>query len=688
MPKQQKSVNKDKARPESIKNKDKAKARPESIKNKDKAKVGQQSLKKKDKSELINNILTDVWYQINDNIVVFIDTGMQITRIRRINNSNCNITIRKCPKKMRSYSLQEITNYLSLALNISLQNHIIDMSILRSEITLHVDTYENLKILGELLSKSSMCKQHNEINCSDNLCKNTEKKLDVRNNIDLKNEIIIIAPTYITNDTILDYYKKNGIAVNGCELFMTNKTKKNINVNRYKIQFVYADDVGNVILQQLRPDKCKLILEGELTIKIKKWDILMNSLNKKPLKEYIKNKLLWTDTTKNNYPLIAVIPKTNTVTIRNGNLKNIINAKKVIDQLISPMILSFNEPLLNFLHGKESDVISIWTRSYDTEYNNMTVNIDYDNGKILVYGSEATKNNIRQNIVEYFKVNEFEYKCEIIELNSEFRKNIMNKINTIPKEAVCTINKNSLRIEGAKIFVDDTVKYIESIKLLVPDNINVITDENKYCVFCGDSILIKKTLSNCDCDYCTECFRQMILAASRSDCEKICCISCNVPISYVDISSEFNKQEIHTLVLQAFNKYMLNNSNYYKYCVSPDCNNIYCNDNNPLWRCDMCNVVYCKKCQSNYFDNFYTHDGISCRQMEIISRDLSDEDKKWILENTKACPKCNVKIEKNKGCLHMICRQCGTRFCWGCLSRTDTTPCTSFKCAITGALYV
>ncbi|RYG56677.1 hypothetical protein EON66_02330, partial [archaeon] len=51
----------------------------------------------------------------------------------------------------------------------------------------------------------------------------------------------------------------------------------------------------------------------------------------------------------------------------------------------------------------------------------------------------------------------------------------------------------------------------------------------------------------------------------------------------------------------------------------------------------------------------------------------------WLLVNTKQCPKCGVRIEKNQGCNHMTCRnrECHYEFCWYALlpARSSVAHC-------------
>lgn len=71
------------------------------------------------------------------------------------------------------------------------------------------------------------------------------------------------------------------------------------------------------------------------------------------------------------------------------------------------------------------------------------------------------------------------------------------------------------------------------------------------------------------------------------------------------------------------------------------------------------------------------------RQQELIKNE--QRNLKWIMNNTKKCPKCGNAIEKNKGCNHMTCK-CKYEFCWYCLEEC-TNPCDHFKKCKAGAKW-
>ena len=58
-----------------------------------------------------------------------------------------------------------------------------------------------------------------------------------------------------------------------------------------------------------------------------------------------------------------------------------------------------------------------------------------------------------------------------------------------------------------------------------------------------------------------------------------------------------------------------------------------------------------------------SHEPANCKRMlEWKEKNANEsETANWILANTKRCPKCNTRIEKNQGCNHMTCRQCKVR---------------------------
>jgi ariadne-1 len=56
----------------------------------------------------------------------------------------------------------------------------------------------------------------------------------------------------------------------------------------------------------------------------------------------------------------------------------------------------------------------------------------------------------------------------------------------------------------------------------------------------------------------------------------------------------------------------------------------------------------------------------------LIKEQSDDANEIWLKARTKECPKCNVRIEKNKACNHMTCSNCNHQFCWLCKGSWDT----------------
>lgn len=91
-----------------------------------------------------------------------------------------------------------------------------------------------------------------------------------------------------------------------------------------------------------------------------------------------------------------------------------------------------------------------------------------------------------------------------------------------------------------------------------------------------------------------------------------------------------------------------------------------------------CGFVFCRNCKEEY------HEG-TCRQKlaaaagNTLQGYIVDEEAalraRWeqasqetIAETTHPCPKCQVPVEKNGGCMHMVCprSQCRFEWCWLC----------------------
>ncbi|KAK1339269.1 hypothetical protein QTO34_019949 [Cnephaeus nilssonii] len=82
-------------------------------------------------------------------------------------------------------------------------------------------------------------------------------------------------------------------------------------------------------------------------------------------------------------------------------------------------------------------------------------------------------------------------------------------------------------------------------------------------------------------------------------------------------------------------------------------------------QCDRRNEVFSFKCRPKY------HTPTDCATIWKWLLKCADDSEtaNYICAHTKDGPKCNVCIEKNRGCNHMQCSKCPYSFCWVCLGQ-------------------
>ena len=106
-----------------------------------------------------------------------------------------------------------------------------------------------------------------------------------------------------------------------------------------------------------------------------------------------------------------------------------------------------------------------------------------------------------------------------------------------------------------------------------------------------------------------------------------------------------------------------------KWCPAPACTSAIRTEKKITTVTCSCGFSFCFKCADFEIGD---HMPATCEMVEKWLEKAVDESEnvKWMLVNTKKCPKCSTPIEKNGGCMHMTCGKnvggCGYDFCWLC----------------------
>lgn len=202
------------------------------------------------------------------------------------------------------------------------------------------------------------------------------------------------------------------------------------------------------------------------------------------------------------------------------------------------------------------------------------------------------------------------------------------------------------------------------------------------CEICYDDFSSEQMYSMpCGHDFCYGCWGDYIdnVIGDGPTCIRSTCplAGCNETVTEEEV------ENIAPQSLDLFKSYQLRSyvelSGTSRWCPGPGCERIATiNSASDLsWvddsatgvvaKCDSCTTSFCVKCGEE------PHAPLTCRVLSkwIQKCENESETANWILANTKPCPMCSTRIEKNQGCNHMTCQKCRHEFCWICMGKWE-----------------
>ncbi|XP_028411294.1 E3 ubiquitin-protein ligase arih1l-like [Dendronephthya gigantea] len=204
------------------------------------------------------------------------------------------------------------------------------------------------------------------------------------------------------------------------------------------------------------------------------------------------------------------------------------------------------------------------------------------------------------------------------------------------------------------------------------------------CDICLQSATSLQSFQGLECghEFCARCWKEYLTSKIMDEKkENIACpaVKCDILVNETFVgrilNDEIVKRKYHHLIANSF----VVNNRLIKWCPAPDCMNAVkasYSDANAV-TC-LCGHEFCFGCAEP------VHEPVNCSLLKRWIKKCNDDSEtaNWISANTKECPKCQVTIEKNGGCNHMVCRNsnCKADFCWVCLGAWEPHGSNWYSC--------
>lgn len=214
------------------------------------------------------------------------------------------------------------------------------------------------------------------------------------------------------------------------------------------------------------------------------------------------------------------------------------------------------------------------------------------------------------------------------------------------------------------------------------------------CPICYDNVSSPVHLG-CGHVYCAPCIRHFLTSALDSGQFPLTCMGdesqCKVPIPIPTIQQFLPPTSFNRLLEVVFNAHISRHPQEFKYCKTPDCNQIYRStdpNNTVVGQCPSCFSSICTSCHDD------VHDGMNCaenkRQAQAGRVAEERETEAWLAAHgglVKKCPTCQALIEKVDGCNHMTCTLCKSHICWRCMGVFSATTIYAHMSSNHGTIY-
>jgi ariadne-1 len=200
------------------------------------------------------------------------------------------------------------------------------------------------------------------------------------------------------------------------------------------------------------------------------------------------------------------------------------------------------------------------------------------------------------------------------------------------------------------------------------------TMEDDTCPICYDET-DKKLAMPCGHSFCLECWHDFCENAIK---EGMSCVSTTCPeASCTEVVTEEEVRQAVGDDSPLLSKYLnfqlrsfVESNELTRWCPGAGCDRVACamsaavmESEGHVAKCDSCATSFCLMCGEE------PHAPVSCKNLALWNEKCRNESEtaNWIIANTKSCPKCMSRIEKNQGCNHMTCQRCRFEFCWICM---------------------